>query len=90
MGEGVKGFLNNVQKNCGSGGIWLPLLSSWYFPTLQTADDADDADTDDGDADADDDNADADAHGVTVQLIFPNTPNCTLTATCASETKIQN
>ena len=24
-GGGVKGFLNNVQKNCGSGGGWLPL-----------------------------------------------------------------
>ena len=27
-GGGVKGFLNNVQKNCGSGGGWLPLSSS--------------------------------------------------------------
>ena len=69
----------------GSEPLGRSLLSGWYFPTLQTAD------TDDGDdADTDDDNADADAHGVTVQLIFPNTPNCTLTATCASETKIQN
>ena len=25
-GGGVKGFLNNVQKNCGSGGTWHPLV----------------------------------------------------------------
>ena len=34
-GGGVKGFLNNVQKNCGSGAGWHPLPSFLtYFPTI--------------------------------------------------------
>ena len=32
-GRGVKGFLNNVKKNCGSGGGWL-LLSSNAFHSI--------------------------------------------------------
>ena len=33
-GRGVNGFLNNVQKNCRSGGGWHPLVDGGVSPAL--------------------------------------------------------
>ena len=35
---GVKGFLNNVKKNCRSGGGWLPLVKSFNSVTESVID----------------------------------------------------